>query len=393
MSVFRRNYDKERGEGSSTETTWSYSFSHRKYRYRQSGFATKRAAEMAEAKAKEEAMIKGLAPRSYSDIGFTDLVDQFFSGRTLTHAPSTIESETAKANTLRKFFRKMPVGRITIADVEQYRNRRLGEGRARRTVNLELILLRCIIGYAVDHGYAQENPAKRVKNLKPDKVEKVIPSTEDFRRLLKAAGKTTVGRPLVVWIWLSALSGLRHTESFFLEWADVSFEKGLIFVRPKEGSPLKDREWRSVEIHQQLLPILQAWKSDWDAYFAKRKMDVRHNWVFYNPRRPSLRCQTFRKAFEAACEKAGLVGVTMNSMRHFFISIALMSGVQPRTISEWAGHANTKMVEQVYSHLQNRFKQEQMALVKIEAASGVEAGPRIGFTAKNHGSESEVSRP
>jgi integrase len=257
--------------------------------------------------------------------------------------------------------------------VEQYRNRRLSDGKARRTVNLELTLLRCLIGYAVDRGHAQDNPAKRVKNLKVGKTEKVIPSAGDYYRLVQAAEHTTVGRQLVVWIWLSALAGLRHTESFFLEWADIDFVAKEIRVRPKEGSPLKDREWRKIEIHAQLLPILVDWKAEWDFFFAKRTMAVQHNWVFYNPRRPAFRCQTFRKAFESACEKAGLVGVTMNSMRHFFMSVALMSGVERRTIAEWAGHANTKMVDEVYSHLKNRFRRSQMAMVNIDSAAEDEA--------------------
>lgn len=67
--------------------------------------------------------------------------------------------------------------------------------------------------------------------------------------------------------------------------------------------------------------------------------------------------------------RQGLISVTMNSMRHFFVSISLMSGVEAHTIAAWAGHKNTKMVEEVYAHLKSRFKQEQMAKVRIEAAS------------------------
>ena len=373
MTVKRRNYNsegrrKDQEQAGSGDAVWAYEFTHRKYRYRQSGFSTKRAAEMAEAKAKEEAMIGGLAPKSYNDIAFSKLVDQFFSERHLTHAPSTVESEWPKGRTLQRFYGNTPVSKISVADVKNFRNTRLAQGIARRTANLELILLRCIFGHAIDGGHGRENPAKQIKLLKLDKTEKVIPSALDFNRLLEAAKQTTVGGQLVVWCWLSALSGLRHTESFYLEWTDIDFEKSLIYVRQKEGSTLKTRAWRLVDLHPQLMPILKAWKSEWEAFFAKRGPVPPHNWVFYNPRRPAFRCQTFRKAFETACERAGLVGVTMNSMRHFFISIALMSGVAAKTISVWAGHANTMMVDEVYTHLKDTFKQEQMAKVRIEAA-------------------------
>lgn len=369
MSVYKRDYDRETDPNAKGDEVWAYSFKFRKMRYRKSGFRTKRDAEFAEAKAREGAMWQGATPTVGGDIGFTALVEKFFETRHLIRAPRTIASETQKAKVLKKFFGNRPISRITIGAVEQYRDQRLHKGRRPRTINLELVLLRCLFKYAIDHGLAQVNPARSVKDLKVPKTDKPIPTDQELHRLIEEAGKTPSGRQMVVWVWVSALTGLRPSEQAFLEWADIDFQGGIISVRPKPGNPLKTGRWRPVEINEQLAPVLGQWRVEWDRHFADLGRSGEHDWVFFNPRKPGQRCETFRKSFEEACRKAGLKDITMYSMRHYFISKALMSGVDIFTVTKWVGHSSTKMITEVYGHLSPTFRKGQMAKIRIEPAA------------------------
>lgn len=58
----------------------------------------------------------------------------------------------------------------------------------------------------------------------------------------------------------------------------------------------------------------------------------------------------------------------MYSMRHYFISKALMSGVDIFTVTKWVGHSSTKMITEVYGHLSPTFRKGQMAKIRIEPA-------------------------
>ena len=287
----------------------------------------------------------------------------------LTCSPQTVLSEKYKARQIEKVLGQMIVSRIQMRDVTNYRDCRLREGVSHRSANLEVIFARCVLEYAVEQGFAEQNPARGIKLLREVKRDKPIPSDAQLQRLLDEAQKTTVGRQLVVWMWLLALTGLRPSEAFHLEWRDVDLEERRIFVRPKHHHELKTGRFRVVEIHDLLLPVLREWRRTWDAVFAVNRKGQTHDWIFFNPRRQNFPVATFAKAFEDARAAAGLdgLGITTYSLRHYFISKAIMSGVDLFTIAKWSGHSSTTMIEQVYGHLTPEFRSAQMAKIRFAA--------------------------
>ena len=57
--------------------------------------------------------------------------------------------------------------------------------------------------------------------------------------------------------------------------------------------------------------------------------------------------------------------MTSHTLRHYFISQCVMSGINMFTIAKWVGHANTKMIEETYGHLNDGYRKEQMAMLKV----------------------------
>ena len=368
MSVHRRDYARELDPSQSSARVWAYAFSYRKYRYRQSGFRTKRDAELAEAAEKQKAMFEGKRPSvGCGDIGFTALVDKFFERRAEIRAANTVQGESYRVKPLKKHFGRTPISRIGIPEIEEYRSRRLRQGCGPRGINLEVMLLRCLFKLAIEHNLATVNPAKAVKELKVPKRDKPIPTDEELHRLVEAARATPSGNQLVVLLWLSAYTGLRPSEAFHLEWQDIDFNGGRIYVRPKEGHALKTGKFRAVEIHPALRPVLEEWKTEWQRFFADRGRGKEHDWLFYNVRKPGQGVQSLQKCFVEACKATGLreKGVTMYSLRHYFISKAIMSGIDLFTISRWSGHGSLKMLSDVYGHLTPEFRTQQMARLSI----------------------------
>lgn len=77
------------------------------------------------------------------------------------------------------------------------------------------------------------------------------------------------------------------------------------------------------------------------------------------------RADCFRRAFDKARQDAGLPQMTSHTLRHYFISQCVMSGIELFTIAKWVGHANTRMIEETYGHLNPEYRRGQMAMLKV----------------------------
>jgi hypothetical protein len=52
-----------------------------------------------------------------------------------------------------------------------------------------------------------------------------------------------------------------------------------------------------------------------------------------------------------------------------------MSGVEMFTVAKWAGHRNTKMIEEVYGHLSPEYRAAQMLKLDIKFGDGTGSAP------------------
>ncbi len=90
-----------------------------------------------------------------------------------------------------------------------------------------------------------------------------------------------------------------------------------------------------------------------------------HQWVFINPKSHGRRAERFAKSLYKAREAARLRKLSSHTLRHYFISHCVMSGIEFFTISKWVGHANTRMIEEVYGHLNPEYRRKQMAMLRV----------------------------
>lgn len=360
MAVVKRDYVNEKDKSLKGETVWSYDFSWHRYRFRQAGFRTKAEAELAEQKARTEVMFEGRLPTTRQDIAFDEAVQLLVKHRYDTRTERNAKREGMRARQLLNVFRKRPLSTITVADVQNYQTTRIRQGKASRTINLEMTLLRCVFKYAQERNFVSSNPAKSVSNLQVQSSNRNVPSDEQFQRFIEEAEKTCAGKQLVTWLWLEAYTGMRPSESFYLEWSDIDFEKNLIDIKPKKDNPLKTgRRW--VEIHPELRQRLVEWRMQWQSIFQKEHF---HDWVFFHPRQTYRRACGFGRSFRQARVRAVLDNISMYCMRHYFISRAIESGVSTETISKWCG-TSAKMINKVYSHLSPDFRTGEMEKIVI----------------------------
>lgn len=359
MAVHRREYDDENGK-----PVWGFAFAHNHRRYRKAGFATKKEAEYAEQVMRQTVIVEGKSPTASQRIRFADMLSLYYEQREAEVAPTTARNEQRREKFLNRHFGKRFVDEINEGDILAFRTQRKNDGLCNRAVNIDLALVRQVFKFAVAKGYASFNPTLAVKSLRQVIKDHPLITPEEMERFMMEAGKTRTGFQLVVWLKLRAFTGLRPRESLYLEWQDVDIDKEQIFVRSKNGSPLKTGKFRVVEIHPLLKTVLVQWRKQWDQKMAS--IGTPHQWVFYYPDHPEQRSDGFKRSFERARAAAGIPHFRSYGLRHYFISQAIMSGVDTFTVAKWAGHSSTQMIDQVYGHLTPQFRAAQMARIKFD---------------------------
>jgi integrase len=137
--------------------------------------------------------------------------------------------------------------------------------------------------------------------------------------------------------------GRRRDEALALKWDDINFERR--FLRIGADGSFKNSKARYVDFNPQLEAHLKEMAT-------RRAPDS--DWLFPSPQRGETDkpTKTFRDSFVAARKKAKLLWVGFHDLRHYFASMAVMSGIDFKTIAEWLVHQDGGMlVGKVYGHL------------------------------------------
>jgi integrase len=97
-----------------------------------------------------------------------------------------------------------------------------------------------------------------------------------------------------------------------------------------------------------------------EAMLKRRAPDS--EWLFPSPQRgdKDIRARSFRESLKLVRKHAGMAGKAFHDLRHHFISMAVMSGIDFMTIAAWVGHRDGGvLIGKVYGHLADAHKKEQ----------------------------------
>ncbi len=227
---------------------------------------------------------------------------------------------------------------------------RLGAGIKPRTVNIDVIVLRNVLKEAKDDGLIVYLPTEGIRPKKVKTPVRSLLSPAAFEELCEAAGdcvKNSV--QLLDYLRLLAYSGARRDEALALKWEDVNFERK--FLRIGADGLAKNSKVRHVDFNAKLEAHLEDMAT-------RRAPDS--EWLFPSPQRGKTDrpAKTLKQSFIVAREQARLEWLGFHDLRHYFASMAVMSGIDFKTIAEWLGHQDGGMlVGKVYGHLLPEHKQ------------------------------------
>jgi len=191
-------------------------------------------------------------------------------------------------------------------------------------VNNSIGTLRAIFHVAVDAGARFENPAVHLKRVKIRQKHLQLPSREEFERFVKTI--ETAGAPqsadCAALVKFLAYTGLRISESWFVTWRDVDFQRKQLLVRGGDTGTKND-ELRVVPFIPQLEEMLVEMRKQ-----RANEPSTAH----------VMRVKECQKSMDRAARVVGIHRITHHDLRHLFATVCIENGVDIPTVSRWLGH-------------------------------------------------------
>jgi integrase len=217
-----------------------------------------------------------------------------------------------------KFGDKM-VATITSAEIDDWL-RSLNVAPVTRNHYRRLIIL--AFNFAVQRGYATDNPAVKTARAKVVGKPPGILSVDETARLLEAATPD-----ILPYVAIGAFAGLRRAELERLDWSEIDFGSKLIEVTAQKS---KTAQRRFVKLQ----PNLRAWLLP----VRKRSGSI-------------IPPENFRRSFDAVRRAAGITEWPDNALRHSFASYHMARFENANATALELGHHDSRITFAHYREL------------------------------------------
>ena len=185
-------------------------------------------------------------------------------------------------------------------------------------------------------------------HIKRRKAEISIWTSEQIKRFLEV----NLDHPLYPFFYLALFTGLRRSELLGLQWGDIDWQLGQISIRRgyhsrgivKTYLPTKTkRSTRSIDLPPSALQVLQT-------LYNRNLNPSDKEGVFWDGDKP-LSPNMITKAWQRACNNAGVPLIRFHDARHTHASLLLKQGVHLKIVQERLGHSSSQITADIYSHI------------------------------------------
>ena len=226
-----------------------------------------------------------------------------------------------------------------------------GKELSSASTNLMLTVLSMAFEYAIDMEICEDNPCVRLKRI-PEDSKKIEAFTRDEQKKIEAYIKSSDDRRLFG-ILLDFYSGMRIGVLIALEWQDVDFDKGLIYInKTAYRDKSKTGEWKvcidkpKTKSSERVIPLPTCIIDLMKEYSITSKS----NYVIENKKSERMSIRSYQYIFEKITEKIGVRKLNFHAIRHTFATRAIECGMDIKTLSEIMGHKNASITLNRYAH-------------------------------------------
>lgn len=309
---------------------------------------------------------------------------------------------TIKVNTKRRYMEiykkhiSPSLGKRKLCDINQLMIRELlknldKNGYKFETKNKVKILLVDMFDKAILDDFARKNPARGIKLVKTEEEEKEVRvlTVEEQQSFFECCKGTFYDNLFVV----AVHTGLRPGELCALTWDDIDFDKNEISVTKtllyqkledddkKEfhiETPKTKTSKRKVPMDTACVIALKKQKLQSEVVKSKsvKYKDVPEtfkNLLFTTKFGTPINSEIYGSAIDKIVEEINLMRDSLEQFetfaphcfRHTFATRAFESGIAPKTVQTYLGHASLKMTMDLYTHVLDSHKQEELNKLEL----------------------------
>jgi integrase len=220
------------------------------------------------------------------------------------------------------------------------------DGKAWQTVRNIWIVLSSILKAAVEYGYLDENPARRVRfPPQPPPKERRVLAGDEIQRLLEQ-----LEEPFKTMAILVLLTGLRIGEVLAICWGSVDLLTGSIRIsqslfKGRFQQPKSARSLRTMPVGPFGAELLKA-------HYQRSAKREKEDLLFAHPDgRPIAASYVLQHKLQPAGLAAGVGHVTWHLLRHVHSSLLHDLGTPAKIVQEQLGHANYSTTMNTYTHV------------------------------------------
>lgn len=251
---------------------------------------------------------------------------------------------------------------LTAPMIQNLYNSKQKDGLSPKTIkNLHGVVHKSL-EQAVKVGYLRNNVSDACELPRVVRKEMIILRDEYLAKFLEEIK----GKPNEDIFFVDLWTGLREGEIIGLSWDCIDFKKQVIRVEKQlkrkgngntknhyEFDTLKNGKSRIVKPAPFVFDRLKKVRAEQ----AKNKLKYGegfsnpHNLVFTNEIGQHIGAECLLKCFKVRAKHIGLPEMRFHDLRHTWVVIQLENNVNPKTVSEQAGHATVAFTLDVYGHV------------------------------------------
>lgn len=328
-----------------------------------------------ECRQKEAEKRKEIEERAYhrrKEIPLSEYCDWWLSGKKGTVKSSTILSYTTQIHAITAH----PIGQVLLRDLRPQHIRDLIADRRDKvgasSVNLMILVLKSVLRTAQQEQLISWNPADGISALRAPKrapeedLHRALTKEETALFLQAADARSDPYRDLYR---LMLHTGLRIGEVIALVDSDVVGDQLHVSrtITRSGGShiigdgPKSDAGDRIIPLDAEAIKAIEAAREYRVAIGASTSR------IFCSRTGGLVFAQHVNEQIRRTCELAGIEPITSHALRDSFATRCAESGMQPRVLMELMGHSSIKVTLEIYVHVFDATKVEQLLAVDFGA--------------------------
>lgn len=251
------------------------------------------------------------------------------------------EYESVARRHLVPAFGDLLITEVTTERIQIYVADKIASGLAPRSVDNHTIVLKRILGTAVDYGLLLENPVDKIARPRAERTEMRFLTPSELQQLIEATEPS--GRLVIA---LAGLCGARVGEIKALEWSDINTEAMTLSItksmRAGAVSTVKTSSSRStIPLPESLLPLIEQ----------RRRQAGGHRLVFCKRDGSPISDSTPARILNRALVAAHLPSMRFHDLRHSWAVAHLRAGTDVRTLAALGRWSSPSSLVETYSHV------------------------------------------